>query len=408
MKISELIEKRAGLVKQARDIVDKAETEKRELSSEDNVQFNSIMDDHATISKKIETETRLQEIEREDATIMAAATDMTRKAMPGITEDEIAVRTMNTVNHFFRTGRVEGEGIEEFRALQADADTTGGFLVMPEQFVNQLIKNVDDETFLRQRATKFTVTKSESMGAPSLDTDMDDADWTSELATGSEDTALEFGKRELTPHPLAKRVKVSNKLLRISAVPAEQLIRERLAYKFGITQEKAHLTGNGSGQPLGIFTASAQGISTSRDVSTGNTATAIKIDGLIEAKYSLKAAYHNKAEWLFHRDAVKHLSKLKDGEGQYIWRESVSAGEPSRLLGMPFMMSEYAPNTFTTGLYVGMLGDYSQYWIVDALNLQVQRLNELYAETNQTGFIGRLESDGMPVKEEAFSRVKLG
>jgi hypothetical protein len=39
--------------------------------------------------------------------------------------------------------------------------------------------------------------------------------------------------------------------------------------------------------------------------------------------------------------------------------------------------------------------------------MEVQRLEELYAATSQVGFIGRLESDGMPVLEEAFSRVKL-
>ncbi len=68
-------------------------------------------------------------------------------------------------------------------------------------------------------------------------------------------------------------------------------------------------------------------------------------------------------------------------------------------------MSEYVPNTFTTGQYVGLLGDMSFYWIADAIELQIQRLVELYAEQNQTGFIGRLESDAMPVLEEAFSRI---
>ena len=43
----------------------------------------------------------------------------------------------------------------------------------------------------------------------------------------------------------------------------------------------------------------------------------------------------------------------------------------------------------------------------DALSMQVQRLNEFYAETNQVGLIGRLETDGAPVLEEAFVRVKL-
>jgi HK97 family phage major capsid protein len=77
------------------------------------------------------------------------------------------------------------------------------------------------------------------------------------------------------------------------------------------------------------------------------------------------------------------------------------------LFGVPVFVSEYAPNTFTTGLYVGIIGDFSFYWTADALDFSIQRLNELYAATNQTGFIGRLESDGMPVLEEAFVRVKL-
>jgi len=159
---------------------------------------------------------------------------------------------------------------------------------------------------------------------------------------------------------------------------------------------------------VGIFTASAAGIPTSRDVATGNGATAPTFDGLISAKFALKGQYWNKAEWLFHRDVLAVVAKLKDGEGQYLWRESVRAGEPDRLLNLPVMMSEYAPNTLTASQYVGALGDYSNYWIADAVDLAVQRLTELYAEQNQTGFIGRLECDGMPVLPEAFVRVKLG
>jgi HK97 family phage major capsid protein len=85
----------------------------------------------------------------------------------------------------------------------------------------------------------------------------------------------------------------------------------------------------------------------------------------------------------------------------------VREGEPDTILGRPLMISEYAPNTFTTGLYVGMFGDFSNYWIADLLDMQIQVLTELYAETNQDGFIGRYEGDGMPVLEEAFARVKL-
>lgn len=168
------------------------------------------------------------------------------------------------------------------------------------------------------------------------------------------------------------------------------------------------MTGSGANQPLGVFTASADGISTGRDVSTDNTSTAFTADGLKNAKYTLKAGYWPRARWLFHRDAVKMLSKLKDSTNNYIWQNSVQMGQPDMLEGIPVFTSEYAPNTFTTGLYVGILGDFSYYHIVDALDFGIQRLVELYAASNQTGFIGRLESDGMPVLEEAFVRVKLG
>ena len=88
--------------------------------------------------------------------------------------------------------------------------------------------------------------------------------------------------------------------------------------------------------------------------------------------------------------------------------KTVVDGEPDRILGCPTHMSEYMGNTFSASEYVGILGDFSQYHIVDALSLTIQRLVELYAATNQTGFIGRLETDGMPVLAEAFRRVKLG
>jgi HK97 family phage major capsid protein len=128
---------------------------------------------------------------------------------------------------------------------------------------------------------------------------------------------------------------------------------------------------------------------------------------LIEAKYTLKAGYWPRARWIFHRDAVKQLAKLQDDTGRYLWQNAIQLGQPDMLFGVPLFVSEYAPNTFTTGLYVGIIGDFSNYWIADALDFSTQRLNELYAATNQTGFIGRLESDGMPVLAEAFVRVKL-
>ena len=142
-------------------------------------------------------------------------------------------------------------------------------------------------------------------------------------------------------------------------------------------------------------------------MATDNTTTAPTFDGLTNAKYALKPQYWPNAKWLFHRDVTKVIAKIKDLNNNYIWRESVRAGEPDRLLNLPHFMSEYAPNTLTTGQYVGMLADFSFYHGADSLEMEFQRLVELYSKTSQIGFHAGLETDAMPVLEEAFVRVKL-
>jgi HK97 family phage major capsid protein len=403
-KLNALREERNRIVTQARELLDKAETEKRDLSSEESGKYEELMTEQSKRADAISREERQIEAER---TVAAGHFEKEERNEGKGGEGTTSAEYRSAFTKLMAFGR-DGLNADEVRSLSAGSGTEGGYLVMPQEMVSGLIKAMDNEVFIRRKATVYSLPTAASLGAAALATDVDDANWTSELATGSEDSALAFGKRELTPKPLAKRIKISNKLLR--AVPGvEGIVMSRLAYKFGVSQEKAFMTGTGANQPLGIFTASASGISTGRDVSTDNTSTAFTVDGLMNAKYSLKSQYHGKAEWIFHRDAVKMLAKLKNAvSGDYLWQPAITQGSPDLLLGRPVTMSEYAPNTFTSGLYVGIFGDFSNYWIADALNVQMQRLVELYAEANQTGFIGRLESDGMPVLEEAFARVKLG
>jgi len=295
----------------------------------------------------------------------------------------------------------------EQRALQVDVDEQAGYLVAPEQFVSELIQAVDNMVAVRGLATVYPLASAESLGAPALATDIADTAWTGEITSAGEDSSLAFGKRELTPHPMSKLIKVSRPLLRKARLNVEQIVRDRMAYKVAVVQENAFLNGTGANQPLGVFTASNDGIGTAQDVSTGNTTTAIKGDGLIECVYKLKPQYLSNARWMFHRDALKQIRKIKDGNGQYLWQAGIAGNRPDTILDIPYIGSEYVPNTFTTGLYVGILGDFSNYWIAESLSMQVQRLEELYAATNQVGFIVRAETDGMPVLAEAFARVKL-
>jgi HK97 family phage major capsid protein len=193
----------------------------------------------------------------------------------------------------------------------------------------------------------------------------------------------------------------------MSQLAPESLVQERMVYKIGTVQENGFLNGTGVNSPLGVFNASDLGIGTDRDSSTNMTATGIQADGIIDAVGMLKAQYRKRAVWIAHRDFETRVRKLKDGEGNYLWRAGLD-GSPGTLMGFPLHLSEYAPNAFTANQYVAILGDFWFYWIVDALNMQIQRLTELYAEDNQTGFICRAEADAMPILAEAFVRLQMG
>lgn len=418
-------QKRGQLVTEMRALQEAADKEKRPLSAEEQKRWDEIDAEQERLGQEIKSE---DEAEQRRLKLTALEDQLSRSdhdtrlrpepaagAVAGQPAPAGAAPDARAKTHLAITRAYLLDGMEgvramlaqpEHRALQSDVFISGGSLVAPQTVVAGLIKAVDDAVFVRKYAHKETVTEAASLGVATLDADPADADWTSEIKTGSEDSTMATGKRELSPHPLAKRIKIAEKLLRL--VPAaEGLVTGRLAYKFGITEEKGFLTGSGAQQPLGIFTASDNGVPTSRDVSTGNTETSMTFDGLIEAKHTLKGSYWPSARGIFHRDGVKQIRKLKDGNGQYLWQPGLVGGIPDRILELPYDVSEYAPNTFTTGLYVGAFWAPEFYWIVDALQLRIQKLVELYAETNQVGFIGRAEVDGQPVLAEAFVRVKL-
>ncbi len=413
MKIHELRKQRAKHAADARTLLDQAQEAGRDLTAEESQQFDRYMDEADKLDTSIQREERLQEQERRNDEQDPDGRQREQRGNGDRNGPDGGGRE-NDAETAFRSYLAGGRNAltaEQQRALNMGSDPEGGFLVAPQKFVQDLLQGVDDAVDIRRLATKHQITDNESLGVPSLDTDLNDADWTSEIGTGNQDDSLRFGKRELRPHPLAKRVKISRTLLRRGTLGPESIVRQRLEYKFGVTTEKAYMTGDGNQKPLGLFTASSQGISTSRDVQVGASGdiplTNATADQLIDAKYTLKAAYYRRAQWLFHRDLIKRIRKLKDTDGNYLWRPGLASDRPDTILDLPFLINEFVPNTVAADAYVGMLGDYSFYWIADALDMEIQRLVELYAETNQVGFIGRLETDGMPVLEEPFIRLKV-
>jgi len=395
-KLREMLEKRNRAVTEGRALVDKAEAEKRELSAEEKGQYDALLSEAVTLRENIDRETRLQEEERANA---AAKIGGEGSAAPPTPDAELRSAAFRNL---LRTGNLSPE---EQRALVTSSDTGGGFLNAPQEFVPKLISAVKNLVFMEQLATGHTTTNVNGLGYPTLENDVDDFAMITEIKTAPEDTALSFGKREFKPHPSSKLIKISDAMLRADGMNPEAIVMDRAAYKYSVLKENKYLLGSGNQEPLGVFVASAKGINTDRDV-TLEQSTDFVADDIVNIKYSLKSQYMRKAVWLFNRTAVAKLAKVKDGEGRWLFEMTDKVGEMDNLKGSPLYMSEYVPNTFTAGLYVGMFGDFSWYWTVQSLSLRIKRLNELFARERQVGFLFDTEFDGMPVLSEAFARIK--
>jgi len=403
-KLKELHELRCKSIADARKLVDAADKGKRDMTTDEETQYDAFMGDAKRFMTDIGRVTELETEERRTAEMAAAHAGESAGGEKRDIAPEVELRT-RAFRNLLMAGP-EAMSPEEARSLVTGSDTQAGFLNAPQEFVQQLIKRVDDEVFLEKKSTGFTTTNANGLGFPTLETDPNDFEMISEIKAAPEDTSIAFGKREFKPHLAKKLIKISDKMLRSDGMDAEAIVLARATYKLGITKENKYLLGTGNQEPLGLFVASAKGIPTSRDISADMTATDFTPDALKNAKYSLKAQYMKLAEWLFHRDAVAKIAKLKDGEGRYMFETSNTPGAVDSLLGRPINMSEYVPNTFTASQYVGLFGDLSKYWTVNSLALRIKRLNELYAVTSEVGFVFEVEFDGMPVLDEAFSRLK--
>lgn len=427
----ELREKRAKLIADARKINDeKADKETGVLGGEDQAHFNGLMDQAQALHDQAK---QIERLELAESTLGDPSGAPIPREQPrgrsagGETAEMVMVRTPYGAKYAeqaagergrrgyrdsFRRFLASGESAlneTEYAALRSSDDSQGGYLVASEQFAAGLLKTVDDLLYIRQWATIHTVRQSKSLGIRTRHAKLDSFAWGNELEAPTADTALKFGKKSLSPHPLTGEIKVSRDLMMMAVMNPEQIVQDEMGRDAAEVMEDAYLLGSGASQPLGLFVASDDGIPTSRDVSTDNTSSAITADNLKNCLWGLKMQYRQNARWLFHRDAMKMISKLKHGDGHYMLQVGLAQdGGFDRLLGRPVAESERVPNTFTTGLYVGLLGDFRYYEIADGMDMEVQRLDELHARTNQVGFIGRLKTDGLPTLSEAFVRVKLG
>lgn len=377
-----LREERAKLVKQWREILDKADAENRGLNADEKVAVEKYEKDIDDIKARVDANERLAKLESEERAVVPESQRGAGKSVETAAELKPADLYRAAFWEHVRTGSPIPK---ELRSHTVGTDTRGGFTV-PDEFRATLIQALEEANVMRGLATVIT-SSSGTMSVPKVSAH-GTAAWTAEEAAYTE-TNETFAEVTFNAYKAATIVKVSEELLNDSAFNLEGYIAREFGRQIADLEETAFVVGDGSSKPTGVVGGSTLG-------KTATATNAITADELMDTQYALARPYRKRATWLMNDSTVKAIRKLKTGvssDNTYLWSPGLSANEPDRLLGSPVVTSPDMA-AIATGNKAVLYGDFSYYWIVDRQAIGLQRLEELYAANGQVGFRMAKRVDG--------------
>ena len=394
-KILELREKRAKLWDSTKAFLDSRRNENGLLSAEDTATYEKMEADVVSLGKEIDRLERQAVLDLELS--KPTSTAITNKPSQHQETEKTGLASGEYKAAFWKAMKNKNS-FDVQNALQVGTDSEGGYLV-PDEFERTLVEALQEENIVRQLATIIT-TSSGDRKIPVVAT-KGTASWVDEEGAIPESDDA-FGQVSIGAYKLATMIKVSEELLNDSVFNLEQYIAKEFGRRIGAKEEEAFFVGDGTGKPTGIFNATGGagvGITTA-------SATAITIDEIMDLFYSLKSPYRKNAVFVTNDATVKSIRKLKDGNGQYLWQPSVTAGQPDTILNRPLKTSAYVPAIAAAAKTIAF-GDFSYYWVADRQGRAFQRLNELYAATGQVGFKATQRVDGKLILAEAVKVLQM-
>ena len=196
-----------------------------------------------------------------------------------------------------------------------------------------------------------------------------------------------------TGHILASR-----EIMQDAGIDFGKFVLDQATNRFTRGTNAHFTTGTGSGQPSGIATGAAVGITGA----TGTT-TSVILGSIYDFVHSVNPAYRANARFLLNNSSIKALRKLVDGESRPVWQPALIAGQPDTLLGYPVHLNQDVAS-FSANARSIFFGDFKNYKIRLVNDLSFSVLTELYSGTGQVAFCGlmrcggALVSGGVPVR----------
>lgn len=271
---------------------------------------------------------------------------------------------------YMRTGR-ESE-LLEVKGMSVGSDPDGGYTV-PTQIDDTVSGILKEISPMRQVARVVKVesgdfTMLHSVGGTA-------SAWVGETDSRPQTATPRFNAIKPEIGEIYTMPPITQRLLEDASFDLEGWLVNELGEAFSVAEGAAFITGNGINKPRGITTlnisSDADGTRSETDLqyvasgASGAFAGSSPADKLVTLVHSLKPRYRKGASWLLNTNTLEQVRTMKDGQGNYIWRAGVEAGQPDALLGYPVYEDENMPDISANSLSIGFGNFMYGYTIVD-------------------------------------------
>jgi HK97 family phage major capsid protein len=359
-------EARARAWEAAKSLLDNAAAEKRDLTAEEQVQFDRINADLDERAAAIDNVRKIEEREAKAAELSRGLeiaspksdSDLLRAIARGeVRSHSFEARTLTPSSNLVPT--------DFFGQVWMKAREVG-----PMLRVGNILNTAEGNNIVFPTLTAYSSASLVAAGGTIAASD----------PTFSSVTLGAYGYKFLVP--------VAEELLTDTGVNLEAELAKAGGNSIGFAVNTALTTGSGSDQPNGVVTAASSAV-------TGTAAAGAPTgDDIINLYYSLDGAVRAASNFAFMANAttISSIRKLKDTTGQYLFQPALSAGTPDTLIGRP-LVENPAMASGTSAKSI-LAGDWDAYRVRVAGGLQIAQSADYQFNLGVVNYRFQIRVDG--------------
>ena len=377
-KLKALKEKRATIYTSIDEL--RQATDGREMTAEEQQRWDTMLSDYDKADKAVEAEERFVDIQRKQAEEEVAKRDF-------YIGDLLGEQYRKAFADYILNG-ASGISPESRATIEQRAGITGlvGGVTIPSLLASEIEVALKNYGGMFEAGTIINTSHGGDLILPTVNDTNAKATIVSEYDQSTK-RAPSFGSVTLKAYTYRTPIiPVSQTLIQDSAFNLDAVLSGLLGDSFSRGVNEQLTTGDGTGKPTGIVTAATA-------CSTQAAAASIKLDDIIDLIKSVNSAYARNGKFMFNRNTLWELAKIKDQSGRYIWQDSARDGAPATLFGKQYILNDDMADIGAGNASV-LFGDLSKYKIRMVKSFSVVRLNELLAEYLAIGLFGFARVDG--------------